>query len=230
MAHRRMTQVLLWWIRFHGALAKHQKGQSSMADEAKDAVDDMMEEAQDFLTDYSDQWIELMERSRAVFERHEASDGGPPPPAVDPGPPAVDPGPPAPEGEIVFISQSLGDCAVCGQPIGRTAVGWRSGAGPGPVCITCLAGSSPDLAAALGMFGFLRNSARQDFPDEQDVFETGAAVLAMAQRYAAASSWPVRPTGGLEVLEVAHEILQERHGPFWLSELVRQAGDDEEPS
>ncbi len=89
---------------------------------------------------------------------------------------------------------------------------------------------APDLAAVLGMFGFFRHCARQELAGGQEVFETGLALLEMAQRYAAASSWPARPTGSAEILEVAHEMMEERHGPFWLSDFLSQDEDDEEPS
>ncbi len=226
------SRALEWWMRSVAALLKGRQPGTLPDDKVMarmEIVTQLIRQAIDLNLECAHRLKHLEKRFQALFEKYDKGQGG-----SESGrkPVREDSEGHRPEGAIAFVMGDAGPCGRCGRSTARGLVGWQKGEDPGALCIACLAGSNLDLAATLAMFGFLRQCARQEFASNSEEIEAGAALLEMARDYAQATAgtWPVRPTGALEMLEKAHKMMEERHGLFWLSELVRRAGDEGEPS
>ncbi len=121
---------------------------------------------------------------------------------------------------------------LCGQEVGGGPVGWRRGAESEPLCNLCLARSSPDLGAVLGVVNYARQISRPDFAGEAELMERGRPIVEMARRFAQATEerWPVRPTGMVEGMIETQERMEKRRGWFWRHEVKRWFGGGREPN
>ncbi len=193
-----MGRIILWWVQ---CVVAHAEAPTTDARRHEDlearleAANDLISEAQD-LTARAYQRYGDSDLSETIALAHRLQ--GRPEEASQRSSGAEEPC------SVELVSAPAGPCAVCDREVGMGVVGWRHSGEPGPLCNTCLASSSPDLAAVLGAVNYLRRSVRGEGEHEHDGDPDAPARsrLEMARRFARATagSWPSRPLGLLSEL------------------------------
>ncbi len=129
---------------------------------------------------------------------------------------------------IEVVDSDPGPCVSCGWVVGEGIVGWRRRPDAGPLCDRCLGSENVDLGAAITVYQRLRELAFETGRSlEQDEATTGMLELASDFAHATAGAWPSRSVGTVSQLENVLEMMEERHGMLWLSELERLRGGRE---